>query len=157
VEVRKPMLIIFIVLAIIFFLIMIAGLILLRKSFKWEKVNGTYKYKSSESLTRRNGTQVKHREIGIQKMKGIMGSFSVKYQIPEFYQKLRSGDRKTIRFSLLLFGGIGFVLCIFLAIGTALIENGDSNGWLVIGFVIAFIILVVLLHAHSVKQSKKKD
>lgn len=151
------MFIILIILAIIFFLIMISGLILLRKNFKWEKVKGTYIYKSSKSLSGKNGTQIKHREIGIQKMKGIMGSFSIKYQIPEFYQKLRSGDSKTIRFSLLLFGGIGFVLCIFLAIGTALVEGGDSNGWLVIGFVIAFIILVALLHAHSVRQSKKTD
>ena len=147
------MFIIFIVLAVIAFLIMIAGLILLRKSFKWEKVNGTYKYKSSESLSRKNGTQIKHREIGIQKMKGIMGSFSIKYQIPEFYKKLRSGDRKTIRFSILFFGGNVFILFTFLAIGTGLVEGGDPNGWYFIGAVIIFIVLVVFLHTRSAKKS----
>ncbi|MCK4836257.1 MAG: hypothetical protein KAT17_06455 [Candidatus Aminicenantes bacterium] len=149
------MFIIFVIPAIIFFLIMIAGLILLRKSFKWKKVDGTYKYRASENISKKNGAQVKHWEIGIQKMKGIVGYFSIKYKIPEFYQKLRSGDRKTFHFSLLLFGAIGFVLFTFLAIGTGLLEGGNSNGWYIIGAVFVFIILVIFLHSRSVKQSKK--
>jgi hypothetical protein len=151
------MFIVFIVLAVIGFLALIAGLLLNRKRFEWTKLDGTYRYRMSDNITEKDGTQVKKRGIGIQKMKGIAGFFRISYSIPEFYQKLRSGDPQTIRVTLLFFGGIFFVLNTFLAIGTGLVESGDSNGWLVIGFVAFFIILTVGLHIRSVRQSNKPD
>jgi len=48
-------------------------------------------------------------------------------------------------------------LSTFLAIGTGLVEGGNSNGWLVIGFVAFFIILTIGLHIRSVLQSNKTD
>lgn len=151
------MFIIFIVLAAIGFLAMIVGLVLFRKRIKWTRLDGTYRYRLSDNNAEKDGTQVKRREFGIQKMKGISGGFSIRYAIPEFYKKLRSGDQKTIRFSVLFFGAIVFVLSTFLAIGTALLEGGDSNGWLIIGIISFTILLTVILHIRAVRQSNRTD
>lgn len=151
------MFITFIVLAAIGFLVMIAGLVLNRKRFKWTKLDGTYRYRASDNIAEKNRTQVKQQEFGIQKMKGISGAFSITYQIPEFYKKIRSGDPDTIRFSLLFFGAVVFVLSTFLAIGAGLVKGGDSNGWLVIGFIVFTILLTIALHIRAVRKSNRID
>jgi magnesium-transporting ATPase (P-type) len=151
------MFVIFIVLAALGFITMMVGLVLMKNRFKWTKLDGTYRYRMSDNSAGKNGTQIRQREIGIQKLKGIAGTFSISYQIPEFYQKLKSGDHQTIRFAFLFFGGVFFVFNTFLAIGTALVEGGNPNGWLFIGLVAFVIILTAWLHLRSVRQSNKTD
>jgi hypothetical protein len=151
------MFILFIVLAALGFITMMVGLVLIKNRFRWTKLDRTHRYRMSDKSTGKNGTQIRKREIGIQKRRGIAGSFSISYQIPEFYHKLKSGDHQTVRFAFLFFGAIFFIFNTFLAIGTALVEGGNSNGWLFIGLVAFVIILTAGLHLRSVRQSNKTD
>jgi hypothetical protein len=146
---------VFVILAIFFLLIMIIGIILLRKKISWHNLNGTFLYRGSPPLSKKNDTHVKHWQYGIQKMKGKIGFINIKYKIPEFYQKLRSGDQNTIRFSVLVLGLTGFVLFTFLTIGTAMLEGGNSNGWYFIGAIMVFMVLVIFLHIRAINQQKK--
>jgi len=149
--------VIFIVLAVLAFMVMVLGIFFNRRMFKSEKIDGMYVYRGSESVCRKNGTRKKQWGFGIQKLKGRRVSFQIRYKIPDFYKKLRAGDRQALYAALILFGGTGFVLCVFLSIGVGLLESGEDGGWYVISAVVLFILLIVVSHCKAVKNAKYYD
>jgi hypothetical protein len=149
--------VVFIVLAVIFFMVMIWGIFLNRRKFKAKKINGTYIYRNSENIIRKNGIRKKHWGFGIQKLKGVGTSFQIRYKIPEFYKKLKNKDRQAITSALIIFGGAGFVCCTLLAVGMGLLESGETKAWYVIGAVILFILVVIVSHIKAVKNAEHSD
>lgn len=147
----------FIVLAVVFFLVLILGIFLNRRRFKTEKIDGTYVYRDSDNIIRKNGTQKKQWGFGMQKLKGKGASFQIRYRIPDFYQKLRDRDRQAITAALIIFGGTGFVCCTFLAVGVGLLESGDTKAWYVIGAVILYVLVVVVFHMKAVRNTEHSE
>jgi hypothetical protein len=146
--------VVFIVLAVLFFLMMAWGIFLNRKRFKSVKLNGTYVYTEAEDIQRKNGTRKKQWGFGIQKLKGVGTVFQIRYKIPEFYQKIKNRDSQAIAAALIVFGATGFVCCTFLAVGVGLIESGENRGWIIIAVVILFVLLVIVSHRKALREAE---
>lgn len=153
--------VVLIVLAVLFFLLMVWGIFLNRRRFKSEKINGTYVYRKSENIYRKDGNKRKKWGFGVQKLKGIRTSLQIRYKIPEFYKKLKNRDRQAKITALIICGVSGFVCCIFLAVGVGLLESGESSGWIIIAVVVVVILPVAFSHIKTVKNAEfsgeKKD
>jgi len=128
-----------------------------RRKFKSEKINGTYIYRDSENIFRKNGNRKKQWGFGIQKLKGVGTSFQIRYKIPEFYKKLKNRDHQAISAAFIIFGGTGFVCCTFLAVGVGLLESGETSGWIVVAAVVVFVLMVVVSHCKAVKDTEFSD
>lgn len=148
-----------IALAVLGLFIGILGLFLNKKNWKFEKISGTIKYNEGDIEQEDNDTKnikLLHKVTSIEKVKGIAGDFSFKYQIPEFYKKIKSGNKQAITHALILFGFFSCTLFTFLAIGIGLVNAGESGGWYILGIVIFVVIFLFFSHTKQYRKSKRK-
>jgi hypothetical protein len=132
-------------------------LVLNKHSWKLEKLDGTYSYSIDQPETGYDdpGQQnILYREKRRERLKGVRGSFEFRYEIPEFFSKLRSGDKSVRVHALILFGFSSFVMFTFLSIGIGLVRGGEQGGWYFIGVVLLTIIILVVVYTRHYRRSK---
>jgi len=147
-----------IILAVLGFLAGVIGLVLMRHSWKLEKLDGTYSYKAGRPETQledHDREKIFYREKGREKLKGVRGSFEFRYEIPEFFTRLRSGDKDTLSHAFILFGFSLFVIFTFLSIGIGLVKGGEKGGWYFIGTVLLVMILLLVVYSSNYRKSKR--
>jgi hypothetical protein len=147
-----------IIIAVVGLIMGILGLFLSKKNWKFEKIDGTLKYKgrpSESEAGRTKKTKLLYKEIGVEKVKGVRGRLSFGYQIPEFYRRIAARDKQTIIHAFIVFGFFSFAVFTFFAIGIGLVNGGDENGWVFIVLTAAIVLFVVFSHLSKVRKTRK--